>query len=134
MTAWRVDLVIVTCGISAGIHGALAPEHFEEGTAAGLGFVAATVLLAALAVWVTLRPDDRRGLAGAAIVLLGLLGSYVLAVTTGVPLLHPESEPIDGLALVTKAIELAGLAAAALVWGRPAIGLSRPRTTQPKGI
>jgi hypothetical protein len=36
----------------------------------------------------------------------------VLAVTTGVPVLHPEPEPVDGLALFTKAVEATGLAAA----------------------
>jgi hypothetical protein len=133
--ARRIDLVIVTCAISAGVHGALAPEHFQEGTASGLGFVVATVLLASLAVWLTSHPDDRRGLAGVAIVLVGLLASYALAVTTGLPVLHPEPEPIDGLALVTKAIELAGLTAAVvLLWRRPAIAFARPQTTQPKGI
>jgi hypothetical protein len=130
--AWRVDLVILTCAISAGIHGALAPEHFEEGTGAGLGFVAATVLLVPLAVWLTLRPDDRRALAGAAIVLLGLIASYALAITTGVPLLHPEPEPVDGLALATKAIEAVGVAAAStLLWRRSAVASVQLRT---KGI
>jgi hypothetical protein len=128
--SWRADVVILTCAISAGIHGALAPEHFEEGTGAGLGFVAATVLLAAFAIWLTLRPGDRRGLAGAAIVLVGLIASYALAVTTGLPLLHPEAEPIEGLALVTKAIEAAGVVAAStLLRRRSAVAL----TPQPKG-
>ena len=31
----RRDVVIVACAVSAGIHGALAPEHFGEGTGAG---------------------------------------------------------------------------------------------------
>jgi drug/metabolite transporter (DMT)-like permease len=129
--SWRADVVILTCAISAGIHGALAPEHFEEGTGAGLGFVAATVLLAAFAIWLTLRPDDRRGLAGAAIVLVGLIASYALAVTTGLPLLHPEAEPIEGLALVTKAIEAAGVAAAStLLRHRSAFAFAHP---QPRG-
>ena len=47
--------------------------------------------------------------------LLGLLAAYALATTTGVPALHPEVEPVEGLALVTKAVEGAGLLAAALV-------------------
>ena len=106
------DLVIVACAISAGIHGALAPDHFAETTAAGLGFVAATVLLAALAVAATLRPASTLPLVGAATVLAGLLVSYALAVTTGLPLLHPDPEPVDGLAFATKAIELVGLLAA----------------------
>ena len=106
------DLVIVACAITAGIHGALVRDHFAETTAAGLGFVAATVLLAALAVAVTLRPASTLPAAGAAAVLTGLLVSYALAVTTGLPLLHPDPEPVDGLALTTKAIELVGLLAA----------------------
>jgi hypothetical protein len=50
--------------------------------------------------------------AGAAAVLGGLLISYALAVTTGIPLLYPEQEPVDGLALATKGVEAAGLLAA----------------------
>jgi hypothetical protein len=131
-TTWQADLLILTCAISAGIHGALAPEHFKEGTGAGLGFVAATVLLGALAVWLTRRPTDRRGLAGGALVLLGLIASYVLAVTTGLPILHPEPEAIDSLALVTKAIEAAGvLTATTLLWHPPAVAFAQPHT---KGI
>ena len=111
MTGLRLDALIVTCAISAGIHAALAPDHFREGTGAGAGFVAATVLLAALAVALTVRPGDELALRGAALVFAGLLGSYALAVTTGVPVLHPDVEPVDGLALFTKAVEALGLAA-----------------------
>jgi hypothetical protein len=38
----RHDIVILACAISAGIHGALVSDHFDEGTGAGLGFAAAT--------------------------------------------------------------------------------------------
>jgi hypothetical protein len=107
----RNDVVILTSAISAGIHGALAPDHFTEGTAAGAGFVVATVLLAALAVGLTLRPGSALELVAVA-VFAGLLVSYVLAVTTGVPVLHPDKEAVDGLALFTKAIEVVGLFAA----------------------
>jgi hypothetical protein len=111
MIGLRLDAVIVTSAISAGIHAALAPDHFREATAAGVGFVVASVLLAALAARLTFRPTDRLALAGAALVFAGLIVSYGLAVTTGVPVLHPDVEPIDGLALFTKAVEVAGLAA-----------------------
>lgn len=107
----RRDAVILACAISAGVHAALAPGHFAEGAAAGAGFAAATVLLAALAVALTWRAADLF-LAAAALVFAGLIVSYVLAATTGVPLLHPEPEPVDGLALATKAVEVAGLVAA----------------------
>jgi hypothetical protein len=111
MTGLRLDALILTCAISAGIHAALAPDHFREATAAGAGFVAATVLLAAIAAVLTLRPDDRRVPAVAALVFAGLIVSYGLAITTGVPLLHPDVEPVDGLALFTKAVEALGLVA-----------------------
>jgi hypothetical protein len=125
----RTDIVILSCAISAGIHGALSPDHFEEGIGAGVGFVAATVLLAVLVVDLTLRPTSVLALVGAAGVLAGLIGSYALAVTTGFPLLHPEAEPVDSLALATNSIEVVGLVSAATVIQRPALAL----TLQPKG-
>ena len=76
------DIVILACAISAGIHGALAPGHFDEGTGAGLGFVAATVALAGLVIWLTLRPDSRPALGAAAATFAGLIVSYALATTT----------------------------------------------------
>jgi hypothetical protein len=127
----RRDVVILACAVSAGIHGALAPAHFDEGAGAGLGFVASTVLLAALAVLLTARPASSLPLAGAAIVFVGLLGSYALATTVGLPLLHPQPEPVDGLALATKAFEVVGLATAVnLLWCRVAVSL---QLINPKG-
>jgi drug/metabolite transporter (DMT)-like permease len=102
------DLVIIACGISAGIHAALTPDHLEERTAAGVGFAVSAVLLACLAVALTRRASPA-AIAGSGVVFAGLLASYALAVTTGVPLLHPHPEPVEGLALFTKAVELAGL-------------------------
>jgi hypothetical protein len=125
----RRDAVIVTCAISAGIHGALVPEHFREGTGAGTGFVVATALLAALAVALTHDPSQL-ALAGATVVFAGLIASNALAVTTGVPVLHPEVEAVDELALFTKAIEIAGLVAAASLVRRPSLAsLPQPRGT-----
>jgi hypothetical protein len=108
----RADAVILSCAISAGIHAALVPEHFEEATAAGLGFVAAAVVLGALAAALTLQPTQL-AFAAAAVVFAGLIASYAFAVTAGVPLLHPEPEAVDGLALFTKAVEAVGLVLAA---------------------
>jgi hypothetical protein len=120
----RRDVVILACAISAGIHGALAPAHFGEGTGAGIGFVAATVLLAWLALVLTLRPAGQLAPAGAATVFAGLLVSYALATTTGLPLLHPEPEAVDGLALATKAFEVVGLLTALSLLRKPAPSLS----------
>jgi hypothetical protein len=129
-TELRRDVVILVCAISAGIHGALAPEHFAEGAVAGLGFVAATVALAALVIAVTLRPTSAFALTGASAVLAGLLASYALAITTGVPVVHPDREPVDGLAFATKAIEAAGLLAAWSLIRRPSVAVTIPH---PKG-
>ena len=114
----RIDVLILVCAVSAGIHGALVPEHFEEGAGAGLGFVVATVLLAVLAVALTRAPTQLALFATAA-VLTGLIASYGLAITTGFPVLHPDVEPVDGLALFTKAIEGLGLALAAVPLAQP---------------
>jgi hypothetical protein len=125
----RTDIVVLTCAISAGIHGALVREHFAEGAGAGLGFLVATVLLALLAVAVTYNPTQAV-LAAAVLVFAGLIASYFLAVTTGVPVLHPDVEPVDGLALFTKAVEIAGLVTAASQIRRPSFVLE---LNQPKG-
>jgi hypothetical protein len=125
----RTDLVILTCAISAGIHGALVPDHFTEGTGAGLGFVAATLLLAVLAVVLTRKPTPL-ALVSTAAVFVGLIASYVLVITTGLPVLHPEQEPVDALALFTKAVEAIGLVLAASLLRRPSLAIT---VTQPKG-
>lgn len=108
------DLVIVACAISAGIHAALTPEHFKEGIGAGMGFLVSAVLLAGLVVALT-RTASPLALLLTCVTMAGLIAAYGLAVTTGVPLLHPAVEPVEGLALVTKAVEAIGLAAAALL-------------------
>ena len=110
--ALQRDALIVVCAISAGIHAAFAPAHFAEGAGAGLGFAAAAVALAGLGAALSVAPRSRAARFGALAVLAGLLASYALAVTSGLPVLHPEPEPIDGLAVATKAIETAGLLAA----------------------
>ena len=120
------DVVAIACASSAGIHAALAPAHFAEGRAAGGGFLVAAVVLAAVAVAIR-RPSDRVAPLAAVLVLGGLLASYALATTSGVPFVHPHPEPVDGLALATKAIEAVGLAAALRV-GAPATRFAIPRT------
>lgn len=124
-----VDIVILACAVSAGVHGALVPDHFHEGTGPGVGFLLATVLLAILAVVLTRRPTQL-ALGLTAVAFAALIGSYALAVTTGVPVLHPEVEAVDALALVTKAVEVVGLLAAMSLIRRRALRLT---FFQPKG-
>ena len=94
---------------------------------AGL-FLAATVALTGTVLWLTWRPTSTFAIAVAAATLAGLLVSYALAITTGVPALHPHPEPVEGLALATKAIEIVGLlAATSLLRRRVAITHTRPK-------
>jgi hypothetical protein len=125
----RVDIIILTCAVSAGIHAALVPDHFGEGTGAGVGFVAATVLLAVLAVILTRRPSQP-ALVATILVFAGLIVSYALVLTTGLPLLHPDVEAVEGLALFPKAVEAVGLITAASLIPRPSRLIFR---TEPKG-
>ena len=114
----KVDVVILTCAASAGIHAALAPAHFAEGAGPGTGFVVAAVFLGALAVALTRNPTQRTLLVAVA-VFTGLIVSYALVVAAGIPVVHPEREGVDTLALFTKAVEAAGLVLAATLVRRP---------------
>ena len=126
------DLLIVACAVSAGIHAALAPSHLDDGAATAGGFAASAILLALLAGALT-RSASTSMLAAASAVLAGLLLSYALAVTSGVPILHPRPEPADGLGLFTKSVELVGLLSATHLLRHRALS---PRAALPrlKGI
>jgi hypothetical protein len=101
------NLVVLVCAVSAGIHGALTREHFAEGLGPGGGFLAATLSLGVLRFGLAHRPDCFALLVAVALVLIGLIGSYALATTTGIPVIHAEVEPVENLAVVTKAVEIA---------------------------
>ena len=118
----RRDVVVAVCAISAGIHAALVPEHWAESAATGMGFLLSAVALA-VAAFAVARVANPVAPAAAGLLLGGLIVAYVLATTTGVPVLQPEPEAVDGLALWTKAIEVIGIVAA---WGAVS-GRSRPQ-------
>jgi hypothetical protein len=124
----RTDVIILACAVSAGIHAALVPDHFKEGTGAGVGFVVATVVLVVLAVVLTRNPSQLALVATVA-VFAGLIVSYALVLTTGVPVLHADVEAIDGLALFTKAVEAIGLVTATSLIRKPSLLTA----LQPKG-
>jgi CHASE2 domain-containing sensor protein len=123
----RADVVILACAVSAGIQAALVPEHFAEGAGTGIGFVLAALAAAVCAVLLTRNPS-RLSLLAAAAVLAGLILSYVLVLVTGLPVLHPDREPVEGLALFTKAVEAIGLVVAA-----SGVRLRSPVLFHPKG-
>ena len=111
MSDLRRDLVVLSCAVSAGIHAALAPDHLEERVAAGVGFTVSALVLAVLAAALA-RSAHPLLLDAAILTLAGLIATYALAATSGVPLLSPQREAIDALALATKGIEVVGLLAA----------------------
>lgn len=116
MTEHRRDILALSCAISAGIHAGLTPDHVRENVAAGVGFAASAVALAVLAVVLSRNPS-RFSIDATIAVLGGLIVAYVLAVTTGIPVLVPEPEPVDALALLTKAVEIIGLGVAVSIRG-----------------
>jgi hypothetical protein len=118
----KSDVVVLVCAISAGVHAALAPEHFTHSAATGIGFAAAAILLAPLALLLARDPTNRPALIAAAVVLAGLLVAYVFAITTGVPLFLPDPEPVELVAVVTKVVELVGLVAAVSLLASPRAG------------
>lgn len=115
---WVLAALLVGAGV---VHVAMAPSHFGEATAEGVGFLAAAWLQIGLAGAVLLRPS--RLVCGATIaVSVAAVGAWVVSRTTGLPFGahagHAESVTIvDG---VTVALEgAAAVLAAALLIGLP---------------
>ena len=108
MTARR-DGLIVCCAVSSGVHAALAPEHIRESVLTGVGFVTSAVALVVLIIVLTARPESRAVTSFAVLVLLALLVSYGVASTSGIPILHPDVDPVDTVGVLTKAVEVVGL-------------------------
>jgi len=75
----------------------------------GVAFIAATVLLLAVAVALTYRPRQAGAAHAATLVLAALIGAYALNITAGLPWLSDHPEPIDVIGLATKAVEALGL-------------------------
>lgn len=131
----RRDVLIVICAVSAGVHAALAPEHLRESAVTGGGFIVATVVLLGLIVVLTARPDSHPALVATVLTLVGLLAGYALVAAHGIPVLHPEQEPVDGVALVTKGAELVGLVVALGLMRRgSAATVSGLSVHQPQGV
>ena len=101
--------VIATCAASAGAHAALVPQHLDHESRLGVAFVAATVALVAVIAALVWRPGDPGVAHAAALLLAALIGVYVMAVTTGIPGLMDGAEPVDPVALATKAVEALGV-------------------------
>ena len=102
-------VLVAACAASAGAHAALVPAHLEHGTALGVAFVLAALLMVGLAAALATAPSNRTTVESAALALVALIAAYALSVTTGLPGLIDEPERIDAAGLVTKAVEAVGL-------------------------
>jgi hypothetical protein len=123
--AFGSTAVVLACAASAGAHAGLVPAHLREEPRLGVAFLVAVVLLVSALVAVSLRPTERRVLAGAALLLLGLALAYLATRTIGIPVLDPEREAVDAVGVLTTSIEIAGVAFA--LWlTQPAGRVARP--------
>jgi hypothetical protein len=91
------------------VHAVLAPLHFQEGPALGLGFAVAAIALAAVAIGLDRRPHSARARQAAALLLGALILAYLATRVTAVPLLGEHRESLDAVGVVTKLIEALGL-------------------------
>jgi hypothetical protein len=108
----RAGLLALCVTFSAGIHAGLAPEHLKEMPPLGYAFIAAAVMGGVLAWALLSRPDDRRIPFLAGLFCLGQIATWVLFVTVRVPGFSGTPEAVETIALVCKAVELAGVALA----------------------
>jgi hypothetical protein len=109
ITPKRLGLLALALTFSAGIHAALAPEHLKVMPPLGYAFIAAAVIGAALASALISRPSDRRVALLAGLFCLGQIIAWVLFVTVPVPGFSGTPEPVEAIALVSKAAELLGV-------------------------
>ncbi len=107
------DLTALVCALSAGVHGALVGPHLEESGAMAVAFVVATAALGIAAVGEALAPTPGVSVA-AAVLLAGTAAMYLLARTTGIPVLTDDPEPFDSLGIAVSVLEVAGAALAVL--------------------
>jgi hypothetical protein len=112
LTAKRTGLLALALTFSAGIHAALVPEHMKEMPLLGYAFIAAAVIGAVLAWALVSRPHDRRIPLLAGIWCIGQIVTWALFVTTPVPGFSGTPEPVETIAVVSKAAELLGIAIA----------------------
>jgi hypothetical protein len=108
--AFGSTVVVLACAASAGAHAGLVPAHLQEEPRLGVAFLVAVVSLLSAIVAVSLRPTDRRVLAGVGVLLCGLALAYLATRTTGIPVLDPEREAVDVVGVLTTSIEIAGVA------------------------
>jgi hypothetical protein len=125
-TMKRTGLLALAVTFSAGIHAALAPEHLKEMPPLGYAFIAAALIGGVLAWALVARPDDRRIPALAALFCAGQIITWVLFVNVHVPGFSGTPEPVETIALVSKAAELIAIVLALPLAGARRVGRFSP--------
>ena len=101
-----LDVVVVSCAVSAGVHVALVPEHMREAPQLGVAFGVSVVLLGGAVIALA---SGARAARMTALLLAGLLVAYAASRTTGIPWIEPDAEPVDAVGVAAKLAEAAGL-------------------------
>jgi plastocyanin len=116
-------VLLAALAFSGAVHAFLVPEHLREEPLLGALFAVGAIVELALAVLLVARPS-RAAVAAATVSLAGMLAAYLPFVLFRLPGFPMTPEPLERVALITKAIELVGLAAGLMLWARP-VPLSR---------
>src|SRR5262249_45491234 len=102
-------LLLAAVAFSAAVHGFLSPEHLREEALLGALFVVGTAGELALVVLLATRPS-RAAIVAATLALGTMLVAYLPFVLFRLPGFPMTPEPLERVALLTKGVELAGLA------------------------
>ena len=90
-------MVVGVCAVSAGVHGALVPEHLQEAPALGVSFAVASVLLLLAGAVLVMRPEDQRAARVTALLLAGLIASWAASRISGIPVIQPHPDRLTAL-------------------------------------
>jgi apolipoprotein N-acyltransferase len=102
-------MLVFTCAASAGAHAGLVPAHLDGEPQLGAAFLSAVVLLVAAAIALAAHPEDRRISSAAGLLLACLMLAYLASRTTGIPVLDPDPEALEGVGIATNAIQALGV-------------------------
>jgi hypothetical protein len=111
--------LVATNLLAAAIHGAVCPEHFEEGLRFGVFFLVLTVAQVFLAVAAARNPSPRIVTLGL-VVNLEVIALWVLTRTVGLPYRLAEVEAVGLWDTVATLAEIGALAASVVLLGATA--------------